>query len=75
MKKKYLNTLISMFIFIPSSLFAIDCAQLNSDQKIKAYIQAAKELLPIHRTEVSAMLNISPCEKQECMKQTFFAMH
>jgi len=73
MKKHYLKLLILLLLILPSTIFAIECSDLNTQKKIINFIYDSKELLPIHRRKVSVQMNISPCEKEECQKKNIKA--
>ncbi|MBF0349752.1 MAG: hypothetical protein HQM11_01915 [SAR324 cluster bacterium] len=62
-QKMILTLLISL---IPFSVWAIGCKDLDTQEKIQAFVKQSKESNPLLREKLSAHLRMSPCEGQEC---------
>ncbi len=67
--KRFILFLLMSLLASPQSIFALDCSQLRTSEEIRQHMLQAKETIPVHRSEISVRLNVSPCERQECSKE------
>ena len=61
---KFISLLI--FILAPGFCLAITCNQLQSPAQVRAFLERSKDSNPLLRRNVSATLEVSPCEKEVC---------
>ncbi|MDH5751839.1 MAG: hypothetical protein OEZ59_05415 [Deltaproteobacteria bacterium] len=52
-----------------SRVEALSCADLDSEEKIKAHIERSSETNPLWRENLSVYLEVSPCEKEVCSRE------
>lgn len=67
--KYRVQSLIMGMIILPTTVLAIDCSQLTTNEQIKKFVQTSRESNPLTRDNLSTVLAISPCEKAECSKK------
>ncbi len=65
--KLYLFTVV--FLLGSISALAITCADLDSDARIKAFINDSNASIPLLRDNSSAILEMSPCEGKLCRRE------
>ena len=61
--------LAAVALTVPLAAFAIGCAELSSDAKIKAFIRKSNNSNPMFRDNTSVMLDLSPCEGADCQNK------
>jgi hypothetical protein len=57
---------LGMFLCFNYQVFAIDCSELDTNEKIKVFVKNSKESNPLMRKKLSAKMKISKVEGKAC---------
>lgn len=68
MKTVFISMFITIFCITPP-LAAIDCSNLKNEKELRMFLEQTRLYYPLTNPKISGQLKVSPCEKEECLKQ------
>ncbi|MGK5094284.1 hypothetical protein WDW89_19995 [Deltaproteobacteria bacterium TL4] len=67
---RFYSLFLFLLVFLTSrATFAIDCNDLDTNQKIRSFLTQVKASNPLFRNDLSAQIVLDPCENELCKKK------